>query len=335
MRTLLAVILLAALGWSGYWFMVSSGVKVGLGNWLEERRAEGWVAETSDITVLGFPNRIDTTLSDVELADPETGLAWEADFLQLLALSYRPNHVIAVWPPEQRLATPYDKFDLASTDMRASLILAPNTDLTLERLTLTAENLTITRSGERDSTDLNKLTLAAERAAVDPEPSYRLGLAADGFSPALPWRLQLDPSETLPKSLDALSVDMTVTFDAPWDRFAIERARPQPRKIKVRLAEARWGQLELLLAGDLTVDDAGVPTGSLTVKARNWREILDLGVASGVVPEGLAGSLRDGLGLISQLAGNPRTLDLPLEFARGRVFLGPVPIGPAPVLRLR
>ena len=24
-----------------------------------------------------------------------------------------------------------------------------------------------------------------------------------------------------------------------------------------------------------------------------------------------------------------------LEFARGRVFLGPVPIGPAPVLRLR
>lgn len=335
MRALLAVILLAALGWSGYWVIASSGMKTGLRQWFDARRAEGWVAETSGITVLGFPNRIDATLSEVALADPETGLAWEAEFLQLLALSYRPNHVIAVWPPEQRLATPHDKYDLASTDMRASLILAPNADLTLERLTLTAENLTITRAGERDSTELSKLSLAAKRSAVDPAPSYRLGLAVDGVSPALPWRLKIDPGETLPKALDALSVDMTVTFDAPWDRYSIERARPQPRRIKLRLAEARWGRLELLLAGDLTVDEAGRPTGSLTVKARNWREIVDLGVASGLLPKGLARSLRDGLGLMSQLAGNPNTLDLPLDFARGRVFLGPVPLGAAPELRLR
>ncbi|QGX97376.1 DUF2125 domain-containing protein [Roseovarius faecimaris] len=335
MRVLLAVILLATLGWSGYWYMASSGVQAGLARWLDERRAEGWVAETSEITVQGYPNRIDTTLSDIELADPATGLAWSAKFLQILALSYRPNHVIAIWPPAQQLATPYDRFELASTDMRASLILMPNSELTLERLTLTADDLAITREDANHSAELTRLTLAAERVAVDPEPNYRLGLAADGFAPALRWRTQIDPRGTLPETLDALTVDMTVTFDAPWDRFAIERARPQPRKIKLRLAEARWGQLELLVAGDLSVDEAGMPTGRLTVKARNWRDILDLGVASGAVPEGLAGSLRDGLGLLSQLAGNPNTLDLPLEFARGRVFLGPVPIGPAPVLRLR
>ena len=102
MRLLLAVIVIAALGWSAYWVIGQRGLEQGLADWFEARRAEGWVAETSDLRVRGFPNRFDTGFSDLLLADPETGLAWEAPYFQLSALSYRPNHVIAVWPEEQR-----------------------------------------------------------------------------------------------------------------------------------------------------------------------------------------------------------------------------------------
>lgn len=340
MRLLLTMILLAAALWSGYWYVSSTAVQQGFESWLSERRDEGWVAETSQLSVAGYPNRIDTTFTDLSLADPSTGLAWEAPIFQILALSYKPNHVIAVWPNSQRVATPFDKIDITSDDMRASLVVEAGTSLVLDRATLTSQGLSVHPAeqqlqGQANSTDIASLVMAVETVPADPSPSYRFGLKADGVSPALPWKIKIDPNDALPATLEALNADVVVTFDKIWDRSAIERARPQPRKIDVKLAEARWGQLELLVAGAVTVDEAGLPTGKMTVKARNWRDILQLGINTGYVPDGLAGTLENGLGLLAQLSGNPNTLDLPLDFNRGRVFLGPIPLGPAPLLRLR
>ena len=335
MRFLLGLIVIAAALWSGYWFVASSSVKGGFESWFAELQAEGWGAEYADLSVQGFPNRIDTTFTDLALADPGTGLAWDAPMFQINALSYRPNHVIAVWPEDQRIATPCDTFALGSTDMRASLVLGPDSDLTLARLILTANGVAIAPADGSGTTRVSALRLAAERGPANDAPSYRLGLSADGVAPALPLRISVDPTGALPDTLDALNADLTVTFDRPWDRHAIEEARPQPRRIKLRLAEARWGPLELQAAGDLQVDARGQPTGSITVKARNWRDILDLTVNSGALPPGFTKTLKDGVSLISQMAGNPRTLDIPLDFRRGQVFLGPVPLGPAPVVHLR
>ncbi|WP_135504410.1 DUF2125 domain-containing protein [Roseovarius aestuariivivens] len=334
MRKLLILILVVAGAWAGYWAVGSASVQTTFQRWFEERRAEGWVAEYGELTTRGFPNRFDTTISNVSLADPATGLAWDAPFFQIFALSYRPNHIIAVWPNDQRLATPLQKFDIASEDMRASLVTQASPRLPLERLTLTATTLAVTEDGKSQPTRAQSLTLAAERLA-GAEASYRLGLNAEGLAPALDWRARLDPGGTLPDAFEAFRADMTVQFDTPWDLDAIEEARPQPRQIRLRLAEARWGRLELQAAGELDVDTAGRPTGEIVVKARNWREILGLAVSSGALPQGLADTLEDGLSLIAGLAGNPRTLDIPLTFAGDRIRLGPVPIGPAPRLILR
>ncbi|MFN3207763.1 MAG: DUF2125 domain-containing protein [Roseovarius sp.] len=331
---MLILIVVAALGWSIYWAAGSAGATTAFENWFEGRRAEGWVADYSDLTTRGFPNRFDTTFTDVALADPDTGLAWDAPFFQIFALSYKPNHVIAVWPNDQLIATPQTKYDVASTDMRASLVTRAAPGLPLERLTLTTEGLSVQPETTVQPTVVDRIVLAAERSTAS-ENSYRFGLDADGFSPALDWRVKVDPGDTLPEALETLSVDMTVEFDKPWDLSAIEDARPQPRHIDLKLAEARWGRLELQAAGEVTVDGSGVPTGEITIKARNWRDILRLAVDSNSLPRGLAGPLEDGLTLVSQMAGNPQTLDIPLGLRDGRVLLGPVPLGPAPVLRLR
>lgn len=333
MRALLTLIVIAALGWSGYWFVGQQGLQQAFGQWFDARRSEGWVAETSDLSVQGFPNRFDTSFNNLALADPETGLAWEAPFFQILTLSYRPNHVIAVWPNDQLIATPQDKFRVQSTDMRASLVLTPSTALAPKRATLTAEFLRVTPLGRPDETTaLTALTLAAERTNG---ATYRLGLSAEGLSPSTPWRARLDPQNTLPSQLAGLRVDLTVSFDKPWDRSAIEDARPQPTHINLVLADATWGQLQLQAAGEVSINDMGQPTGEITIKARNWRDILGLAVASGALPESLAKTLESGLSMMAQMAGNPQTLDIPLNLRNGRVMLGPIPLGPAPVLRLR
>jgi len=283
--------------------------------------------------VQGFPNRFDVAFEDLILADPETGLAWEAPRFQIDALSYRPGHVIAVWPDEQLVATPEEKFRVESRDMRASLVIAPDTALAPRRMTLTADYLRVTteaRPGE--TTALSTLSLAAERQEGT---AYRLGLRAEGLTLASRARARLDPEGRLPDRISGFDADVIATFDKPWDRSAIERARPQPTHLHVRLAEGRWGDLHLQAAGEVDVTPAGWPEGEITLKARNWREIVTLLRTSGVLPESMAASVENGLGMMARLAGNPDTLDVPLGFGGGRMWLGPVPLGPAPRLRLR
>ncbi len=333
MKRLLFVIVTAAALWAGYWWVGASGARAGFEAWFDARRAEGWVAEASDISVRGFPNRFDTTFTDIRLADPETGWAWEAPFLQLFALSYRPNHVIATWPGQHLLATPGQKYQISNTQMQASAVLGAATSLPLERANLVADTLAITDQAG-NTTAMTALRLAVERVAGT-DATYHLGWAAENLAPARATRLRIDTAGRLPQTLSAFRADIEATFSRPWDRRAVEEARPQPTQITIKLAEARWGDLELAMAGRLDVDSLGQPSGTVTIKARNWRDILNMARASGELPDGLAGQLETALAMLAQLSGSTETLDVPLDFRSGRVFLGPVPLGRALRLVLR
>lgn len=331
-RLVIAVLVLAAL-WSGYWMLGASAKQSALSGWFEARRSEGWQAEYSELALRGFPNRFDTTLSDLALADPATGLAWEAPFFQILMMSYQPTRAILVFPPQQTVATPYEQIRTTQEQMRASIALAPGPSLALERMVLVAEDVAM-ESSLRWQARMEGLRLAAEREP-GADASYKLGLAADGAAIEGTLRAILDPAGTLPDRLDAATLDATLAFDRPWDRYAIERARPQPRRIELRLAEARWGGLELAAAGTLDVGPGGIPEGKITIKARNWRQMLRMARDAGAIPPGLAGRLEQGLELISGLSGNSRTLDIPLTFSGGNVSIGILPIAPAPRMILR
>ncbi|MGB0904894.1 MAG: DUF2125 domain-containing protein, partial [Mangrovicoccus sp.] len=146
MRALLFAILAVAIGWSGYWFWGARATDQQMLAWFDAREAEGWVVNYTELNTAGFPNRFDTTLTDIELADPETGLAWQAPQFQILRLSYQPNHLIAVWPDSQIIATPEQHFTLGTSDMRGSLLVTDAQALRLERATITADGLTLSSS---------------------------------------------------------------------------------------------------------------------------------------------------------------------------------------------
>lgn len=335
MRFLFSLLIIGAAAWAGYWFVGAGVARSALEAWFDARQAEGWQAEYDALDIAGFPNRFDAGFTNIALADPETGLAWRADFFQILALSYRPNHVIAVWPHEMRLATPGQKYDLRSDDMRASVVFESSAALKLDRATMTAESLAIMPHDQPALLRVKRLTLAVQKVPTDDRPNYHFGLEARGFAPPRDWQEQVDPDGYLPDRFQALRADLEVTFDKPWNRSAIESARPQPREIHLKLAEARWGEVSLKAAGDLVIDKAGYPEGAITIEAQNWREILQMLRGSGQLDIALIDSVEDGLGLIARLADDPKSLEIPLEFSSRRIWLGPLPLGPAPVFRLR
>ena len=212
--------------------MASQGTSAGLSLWFEERRAEGWQADYSDLSIQGFPNRVDANLTDVALADPDTGLAWTAPFFQLLALSYKPNHVIAVWPNTQTLATPSETLSITSEKMQASVVVSPEAYLPLERSNYVATALTV-RSDQGWSLQADDI-----RAALHKQPAgnnaYQLTYQATGVAPP-----NFMSNGVLPAKMSAMEFDMEVDFDRTWDMppLRTRASRERPRRCNALLPE--------------------------------------------------------------------------------------------------
>ncbi|WP_417718408.1 DUF2125 domain-containing protein [Salipiger sp.] len=317
MKRLAIVVIVAGLAWSGWWVYAAWSQRSAVEAWFADRRADGWEAGYDDLSVRGFPNRLDITFTGLTLADPDTRIVWEAPFFQILQLSYGRGHEILVWPDSQTLTTPNGRHEITSEGLRASLI--HDGDL-VQRATLEASVLNI--GGE------SPLAMAGLTAAIGilSDRRYHLGLRADALATNR-GDLIVDGGTTT----DSAALDAEVALDAP---LRLSDPLPQPRRIDVKLAEYRAGKLEVNLAGAVDIDAEGRPDGRITVRAVNWRELIGLARESGQLQDSMADVLEDGLTLVAGLSGNRNTLDLPLDFSGGKTWLGPIPLGEAPRLRL-
>jgi hypothetical protein len=328
-----AVVALVAGAWSIWWFVGAAAHDRAIGGWLADRRAAGWQAEVAELSTRGFPNRFDTRLTEPALADPRQGWAWSAPFLEVLQLAYAPNAAVLAFPPEQRIAVPGASATLRSTGLRASVRVAPGPALALTRLSAEGEALALEGADWRAAADrLAAHVLTAEpRGAPEPPPpnAYDAHFAAEGVALPQALRDRIDPEGRLPDVARSLRIDLRATLDGPLDRAALERDAPEPLAIELRDLEAVWGRLALKASGSVAADARGYAEGRLTVRAENWREMLDVAVAAGAVSADMAGLIETGLGLLAALSGGD-AIEAPLVFSGGVARLGPVPVGAAP-----
>jgi hypothetical protein len=336
MRALFAIVVLAALGWSGWWYWAASTREAALVGWLDERRAAGWVAEAEDITVNGFPNRVDAIVTALELADPRSGWSWTAEEFQVLSLSYKPHHVIAVWPGEQIVASPYETTRIQSELMRGSVVFDPRPGLPLNRSTIEIEGMQLT--GDSGWTaSLAKGVLATKRSepGTAPDFSHDVGFRAEALTLPSAWTTGIERAGLLPSAIEAADLDATLVFDRPWDQRAIEAENPVLERVSIRDMRLLWGSLDLRARGELTTDARGYAEGRLDLRARNWREMLRVAVNAGMIGENMAGAVETGLGLLARLSSDRNTIEVPLAFQNGETRLGPIVIGEAPRLARR
>ncbi|MDJ0857528.1 MAG: DUF2125 domain-containing protein [Dinoroseobacter sp.] len=332
MRLLIAFVIFAALGWASYWWVGARAVETAFVAWFEAREAEGWQAEVSDLKVNGFPNRFDTTLTEPRLADPATGLAWQAPFVQFLSLSYRPTDVIAAFPNTQTILTPLGSYTLQTSEMQASLFLGPTARLPLRRVSLVADAPVLVGDGWQVKAEVYRKAMYETEGALN---TYDIGIETRSLILPEAQRARLDPAGLLPEALEVMRLDAQVAFDTVWDIGALEDRRPQPTQIILREARWEWGDLLLRATGTLEMDARGLPTGEIDVKAANWRAILEVARRSGALPDRLADLIERGLEGLSALSGRSDSLDIPLSFDQGQIRIGFIPLGQSGPILLR
>ncbi|MDE0695092.1 MAG: DUF2125 domain-containing protein [Boseongicola sp.] len=328
MLRLAGVLVIAALLWMCWWVIGHSAYQRTLASWMEQMRNDGWVADFSDITTRGFPNRFDTTMSDLTLADPGTGIAWSAPFVQFLSLAYRPHEVIPVLPDEHVISTPLEALQVDHDSARASIYFRPSTDLALKRARLVLKDPRI-RSSRGWTVSSTELRFAIETMPVR-ENTYRVGMELLELSLPENLRRALNSSRTFADQIGVVRADAAFVLDAPIDQRFLDGAHLGINRLDLDDLSVRWGAFSFSASGSLTVSEAGVPDGEIMLRVVEWRAVLDLAEATGLLEPTYHVALETALELMS---GREDALELPLMFSGGLVRLGVVPLGRAPRLQ--
>lgn len=319
MRFVLGLVAVLALLWCGYWFAGQQAIGRGAEAAFARMQAQGWEAGHAGIATGGFPSRFGTTVTAPRLRDPASGFGWEAPALDLFALAYRPDQVIALFPPEQTLILPRERVALRSEGMRASGRVGLSPSVPLDSVTI--ESGPITLAGDSGwQARLAGLLMAMRRAGTGPA-DYDIWVEGTGITLAAPGLGALAQAPAI------LRVDAAVTLDRPVDRMVAPDQRL--RALTLRVAVIDLGTTAIGAQGAITLDAAGVPAGTLTLSLRDWRGALSVAVAAGLLPARVA-SLAETAGAL--MAGRSADLTAPLVFEAGQMRLGPVPLGPAPAL---
>jgi len=328
-RIITTVTIFGALAWSGWWYAVSRGQEAALAAWFDDRARAGWQAETKEIGLTGFPLRLQRRITDIRLADPKTGWAWAAPWLELVSATHAPNRVDVTWPNTQTLAVPGELAEITSETMTARIGLYPDADLGLIDASARIGGLDVRARSGWTARAGNVAAEVVERVNDD---GYALNFRAEKVLMPEPWMARIDPLGFAGRELERVTFDGATVFDAPLDRHVIEDGRLALRIAVIRRAGFQWGQMRLEAEGKIKVDDRGYPKGKIDLTMRHWREIIAMAQRSGAIGPEIAEALTTALEVAAILGGNRDELDATLKFKDGEVWIGPISIGRAPRL---
>ncbi|MGV8988436.1 MAG: DUF2125 domain-containing protein [Cypionkella sp.] len=325
MRYILWLCLALGILWGGYWFVGSRAIEQSVTAWIADQQAAGLVAENSGIAVEGFADRFDLTVSNPHFADPLSGWGWKAPFAQVLAMTWKPWHLIAALPHTQEVdLADGQKITVGSTRLMASLLLRPSLALGFTRAVVESEGLTLSSDAEWTAA-AEKTVLAVENDATR---KNTLHLGADITSLTLPETISQVPE--LGGTMAMVHLDASVSLSQPID---LNMMNPQVLAASLKALHIAWGTLDLTAEGQIKPDAQGFAEGKIDLHLKGWRSVPAVVVALGLVPPQNEVTVQRMLEYLAAASPDPEVLSLPLTFSEGYMSLGPLPLGPAPQLQ--
>lgn len=329
MRRLKFIAVICALFFCGYWLAASIASERGANIALASLETNGWQVQYETLDTRGFPVQFETTVNGLELKTPDGRVAWAVPTLQTNVLSYLPNEVAVVFPPQQTLTLGRDAFDIQASEMRITASVFPNLALPLNTLTA---NLGQTRIISKAGWSLG-LNQALASAQLTSKNTYSLDLNVASLAfPEFIMRA-FDPTGIHPTEVEHIELHAEIILNEPLDRHLVNALQPSEaltRRVTVNDVRITWGAMNLHGEGVLEINVDGRATGLISLEIVNWRDVLALFVDAQML-EPNAATLWTTFGI--GLSNDSNILELPVAFENGDMSIGFIPLGPAPIFR--
>ncbi|WP_019955887.1 DUF2125 domain-containing protein [Yoonia vestfoldensis] len=325
MSRLIAILIWAALLYSGYWVAASQLLQAGPDRAAVRLADDGVDLRFGSVATTGFPARFDTRLTDVRLA--HAGWSWQGARLDVQADSLRPLAVNVTFPHDQTLVIAGQTLRVTSEDWQADASVRPTARLAFDRGSL--------RMGRTDVLSdagwhLGLARFDASLALVgDHSARYDARIEAEDIALPAGLRDQIDPAGRLGAQVAAIRGIARLTLARPLDRN-LQGRFPDLDHLMLDDLRIDWGPVTAEMSGEIDVDAAGLPTGQIMLRTRQWETMVDLLVAGDVIDAGIARTVTRLAGFMANADG---MLDIPVAFQDGVTLVGLVPVGPAPRLR--
>lgn len=335
MRRLLAPLIVLALVLGGLWL----GAESLAAQQLRRIAAAQPAAKLETVQELRDPRRLGVRALAVEM---QTDLGRvELSQAELWLSPLRPSELRLALPPRAVLDPGSGPLDLGLGDAAARLRVQPLNGLAMASARIEAGPLTVEGAAlaTRLRADAVRRDLDAD-APAGAAAAYDLDISLDDLEPGLfatlplPGRLSLAATGRV--WLDALPRPATLDPDRS----------PLPVGLRLDDAELRLGAVQARILGRIEADAQGRARGRLVVYTSDAESLLQAAATAGLIPPRvvvLAGTmlknisdlpLPEDAGLRFPPAAKGE-LRLPLNFADGRMSLGPMVLGPAPTFPRR
>jgi hypothetical protein len=325
MHRLMMILIWATLLFSGYWFAGSQLLQAGPDKAAELLADEGVELRVGSVATTGFPARFDTRLTDVRLV--HEAWAWQGARLNVQADSLHPLAVNLIFPEEQVLTIAGQTLRVTSDDWQADASVRPTARLSLDRGSL--------QMGRTDIVSDKGWTMGLSRLATslalvgDRGARYDARLDAEDIILPATLRDQIDPQGRLGPEVRSVRGIGRLTLARPLDRN-LQGQMPDLTHMALEALRIDWGPVTAEMSGEVSIDAAGIPTGQIMLRTRQWETAVDLLMTAGVIDARVAETITR---LAEFMADADGMLSIPVAFQEGVMLVGLVPVGPAPRLR--
>lgn len=343
---------LAALlaGYALFWFVAAHRFENRILTIIQERRAMGLEITYDDLSVGGFPYRLEALIENVRVSGkaPNGGeaLQWSAHTPRFAAvvLPWRPRHAVTFMDEAtlelRRAGTSLDR--LTAHQVRNSLVV--NGSGASERLSMTAASVAAQGKELAGSGFKMEAAEAHWRAAYHAATLPRLFPSEEAaLQEPLQWqfavrakniqdpRLAAAPYGPVMESFELVLELHGAGIGPRATTASITAWRDNGGTVDVPSLTLKWGELDVKLSGSVSLDQQFRLLGALTAEVHGYEPVIDKLQRDGNIDAAEAATAKETLRSIADGNDGGR-LPVPVTLQGGRMFLGPLPVANLPPL---